>query len=185
MEGRNLVITDLITEIASAYYELLVIRSNIEIIRWKLTASVKKVYRLVKVQKEAGVTNELAVKQFESATDQPAGFPFGCTSANGRKGKQDQFSCRQGSRKTIVRDTTFFANTVPVQMRLGVPSALLQNRPDIRQAEFELQASKADVLSAKGGFLPGTEYQRKYRFPGFQNQVIVHHAGICCLWFVW
>jgi outer membrane protein TolC len=36
----------------------------------------------------------------------------------------------------------------------GIPSQLLANRPDIRQAEYELEASKLDVKVAKANFYP-------------------------------
>jgi outer membrane protein TolC len=39
-------------------------------------------------------------------------------------------------------------------MHVGVPSELLQNRPDIRQAEQELTASKLDIQVAKAKFYP-------------------------------
>src|SRR5205814_1802757 len=40
------------------------------------------------------------------------------------------------------------------QTQEGIPSQLLQNRPDIRQAEMDLLASEYDVKSAKKAFYP-------------------------------
>lgn len=54
----------------------------------------------------------------------------------------------------VVRDTFSFATTIPAQVKMGIPSALLRNRPDIRQAELEMMAAKADVQSAKAAFYP-------------------------------
>ena len=43
------------------------------------------------------------------------------------------------------------------QVATGVPSQLLVNRPDIRQAEFELAASKLDVKVARAEFYPSLD----------------------------
>ncbi len=42
----------------------------------------------------------------------------------------------------------------PAAVHTGIPSQLLSNRPDIKQAELELEASKLDVKSAKAQFYP-------------------------------
>ena len=39
-------------------------------------------------------------------------------------------------------------------MYVGIPSQLLTNRPDIRQAEYELQAAKLDTQSSQANFYP-------------------------------
>jgi outer membrane protein TolC len=43
---------------------------------------------------------------------------------------------------------------VPKPIYAGLPSQLLQNRPDIRQAELELAASKLDIKVARAHFYP-------------------------------
>jgi outer membrane protein, multidrug efflux system len=54
----------------------------------------------------------------------------------------------------VSRNSTAFSTVVPDSMYAGIPSQLLAHRPDIRQAELELTASKLDVRSAKAGFYP-------------------------------
>ena len=39
----------------------------------------------------------------------------------------------------------------------GVPSALLRNRPDIRQAEWELSATRADLQAARAAYFPSLQ----------------------------
>jgi outer membrane protein TolC len=41
----------------------------------------------------------------------------------------------------------------------GIPSQLLTNRPDIKQAELELAAAKLDVKVARAEFFPLLVYQ--------------------------
>ncbi|MFC7667618.1 TolC family protein [Hymenobacter humi] len=43
---------------------------------------------------------------------------------------------------------------MPERLRVGVPSSALLRRPDVRQAELELQAARADVDAARAAFLP-------------------------------
>ena len=65
VEGKNLVTTNLIAEVANAYYELLALDNELEIIRESIKIQ-QSAFDLVSVQKEAGVANELEVKQFEA-----------------------------------------------------------------------------------------------------------------------
>ncbi|MFM8832803.1 MAG: efflux RND transporter periplasmic adaptor subunit [Cytophagales bacterium] len=54
----------------------------------------------------------------------------------------------------IVRNSTGFSDLVSKLMKEGIPSQLLQNRPDVRGAEWNLAAAKLDVTVAKANFYP-------------------------------
>jgi outer membrane protein TolC len=54
----------------------------------------------------------------------------------------------------IKREKTSFLNLVPATVNTGIPSQLLANRPDIKQAELELTAAKLDVKVARAEFYP-------------------------------
>jgi len=54
----------------------------------------------------------------------------------------------------IVRDQSNFLALVPPTVSNGIPSQLLTNRPDIKQAELELAAAKLDVKVARAEFFP-------------------------------
>jgi multidrug efflux system outer membrane protein len=43
---------------------------------------------------------------------------------------------------------------IPAKVQTGIPSQLLSNRPDIREAEYELAAAKLDVQIARKEFYP-------------------------------
>jgi outer membrane protein TolC len=56
--------------------------------------------------------------------------------------------------RTISRNSSVFIYLKPDSIHSGIPSQLLQNRPDIRQAELDLEAAKLDVKVAKTYFYP-------------------------------
>lgn len=64
-EGENFVLTNLVSEIANNYYELLALDNELEIIRQSIRLQQNQL-EIVKVQKQASVVSELAVKQFEA-----------------------------------------------------------------------------------------------------------------------
>jgi outer membrane protein TolC len=74
-EGQNLLQTQLIAEVAHAYYSLLALDNELEIVR---TASKiqKEAYEIIMVQKEAAAATELAVKQFEGQVANSTGFEY-------------------------------------------------------------------------------------------------------------
>ena len=59
----------------------------------------------------------------------------------------------------------------------GVPSQLLQNRPDIRQAERDLAATGLDVMVARKRFYPQGLINSGVGYEAFQSEVSVHHSG--------
>ena len=76
----------------------------------------------------------------------------------------------------ISRDKTKFSQAIPSQIRTGIPSDLLRNRPDIKQAELELLASKADVSSAKTAFYPSFHITGGLGFQAFKTGLLFTSA---------
>ena len=63
-------------------------------------------------------------------------------------------------------------------INVGLPSQLLQNRPDIRMAEKELASSKLDVLVAKANFLPSFKLSAGLGFQAFNPTVLLNPESI-------
>lgn len=152
IEGKNLVVTRLVSEVSIGYYELMALDTQLAIIDETIQLQANAL-EIVKVQKDAGVTNELAVQQFEAQL-------------NGLKSMRLELYMQIRERENsmnlllgrypqpIKRSNIAMASGLLPKVAVGLPASLLQNRPDIRQAEAELMATVSDINAAKAAFYP-------------------------------
>jgi outer membrane protein TolC len=59
-----------------------------------------------------------------------------------------------------------------LQIKAGIPSQLLQNRPDIRKAEYDLIASRCNVKAAKAAFYPAFNITGSAGFQSFNTSFL-------------
>ncbi len=150
--GKNLIITTLVAEIATLYYDLLALDNELVTIRKNLDLQ-EKAMNTIHDLKNGGKANELAVKQFEAQ--------FLDTKALEVHIQQEIIKTENilnvllGSfPKKIIRGLPIRNQLLPEQTATGIPSSMLVRRPDIRQAELELTAAKSDLKLARAAFLP-------------------------------
>ncbi|MBE7179005.1 MAG: TolC family protein, partial [Mucilaginibacter polytrichastri] len=67
----------------------------------------------------------------------------------------------------IARDDQKFEKAISDTVKAGVPSQLLVNRPDIRQAENDLAAAKLDVKVARARFFPSLGISASFGYRAF------------------
>ncbi len=164
-EGKNLLLTNLIAEIAITYYELLALDNELNIIQ-ETNVLLQNALDLITLQKQAGEANALAVEQFEAQllnsktleTEIKQLLTECENKLNFLMGRFPQPI--QRDRNALVKPGSWKKNT-------GIPSQLLKNRPDIRNAEFELIASKANVKAAKAAFYPSLTLNGHIGFQSF------------------
>ncbi len=152
VEGRNAVLSSLISQVADNYYHLLALDNKLDLIHQYIDLQ-KKAVEIAKIQKSADADTELAVEKFEAEL---------------AKARSEEYTLRQEMTETenslnlllgrypitIQRDKSTFISESPQNVITGIPSDLLHNRPDIRQAEHELAAAKWNVDAARKEFLP-------------------------------
>jgi outer membrane protein TolC len=125
----------------------------------------------VKIQKQAGANNELAVKQFEAQL-------LNTKSLEAEYQQQiletESFLNYLLGRypQQITREKSAL-NKTPEIVKAGMPADLLKNRPDIKQAEFELIATKADLRAAKAAFYPSLTITGALGFQAFNPSFLL------------
>jgi len=155
VEGKNFVITNLISEVADSYYELLALDSQLEIVR-KTIELQSNALEVVKVQKEAARATELAVQKFQAEVLASKSMEFDILQNIKETENKINFLLGQYPQE-IKRDKSSFMNLMPSVINSGIPSQLLANRPDVKQAELELEAAKLDVKVARAEFYPSLD----------------------------
>ncbi|KKO06003.1 hypothetical protein LCGC14_0070150 [marine sediment metagenome] len=152
IEGKNFMVTRLIAEIADSYYELLALDNQLAFIEQNLELQ-GNALKMVRLQKEAARATELAVKRFEAEVLKNQSHKFEVqqeivemeNKLNFLIGRQPQ---------PIALSSEGFIDTPMDTIYSGIPSQLLLNRPDIRQAEYELEAAKLNIKVARANFYP-------------------------------
>jgi outer membrane protein, multidrug efflux system len=150
--GQRAVITSLVSSVASAYYQLRELDLEMEISRQTL-ASRQESLRLVKVRQQGGVTSMMDVRQSEQLVYfAAASIP----DLERRIEQQENFiSVLVGKNPgPITRGKPLGENPIPATVPVGLPSTLLERRPDIQQAEHLLVAANARIGVAKAAYFP-------------------------------
>ncbi|MFB9862671.1 TolC family protein [Rufibacter immobilis] len=152
VEGRNFMVTNLISEIAEAYYELLALDTQLAIVRQNIDIQ-SNVLKIVRLQKEAARVTELPVRRFQAQVLHTQSLQYEIQQKITEAENRINFLVGRFP-QPVPRNTQAFESLVPTVTQTGVPAQLLANRPDIRQAELNLAASKLDVQVARARFYP-------------------------------
>lgn len=165
IEGKNYLVTNLVAEIAYSYYELMALDNQLLILKSNIEIQ-KNALAIIRLEKQSARVTELAVRRFEAEV---------------LKNRSKQFFIQQRITETenrinflvgrypkpILRNSQGFTEMVPDTLLAGIPSQLLENRPDIRQAEQELAAAKLDIQVAKADFYPSVRLSAGVGFQAF------------------
>ncbi|KMQ60306.1 RND transporter [Chryseobacterium angstadtii] len=171
VEGKNFVLSNLIEEVADNYYELLALDNQLDIIQQYIKLQ-ERALEISKIQKQAAAATELAVKKFEAELAKSKAAEY--TIRQDITEKENQINALLGRYpQPIVRTKESFMSTMPQTVYTGIPSQLLANRPDIKQAELELKAAKLDVQAARKEFYPSLEISATLGLEAFKPSYLV------------
>jgi len=152
VEGKNFMMTNLVSEVANNYYELLALDSQLEILQRNIEIQ-SNALRIVKMEKEATKVTELAVRRFQAQVLNTQNLQYDIKQRIVEAENRINFLVGRYP-QPVARTHQNFETLLPAIVQSGIPSQLLENRPDVRQAENDLAASKLDVQVAKANFYP-------------------------------
>ena len=174
-DARQVVVLTLVSDVASDYFSLLQLDLQLKITRETVNTQTDSV-KLTNLRLQHGVATKLDVLQAQQVLD----------TANAQipdlerqiAQEEDAISILLGNYpQDIARGIPLVEQTLPPEVPAGLPSSIIERRPDIREAEQILIAANADIGVAKAQFFPqisltgggGGSFGRDSVFPSFYN----------------
>jgi multidrug efflux system outer membrane protein len=151
-EGRRNVMISLVSGVARAYFELLELDDQLAIAQ-RTKNSYERTLKLFSDQHAGGLASKLEVSRAELALRTvTATVPE----------IERQIALKENEINTLLgrnpgpvaRNSTLLAQEMPVEIPVGLPSTLLERRPDVRAAEQQVRAANAGIGVAIGDFFP-------------------------------
>lgn len=151
-ENRKAIVTTLVSEVASEYFNLLQLDDELEISRSTLETR-RESLRLVQQRQDGGVATLLDLRQAEQLVASAAeAIP---ALQQEIEHTENRISLLLGRNPdTVIRGRKFMEQELPPDVPAGMPSALLERRPDIRAAEEALIAANANIGVARAAYFP-------------------------------
>ena len=176
-QGRNLVVTNLVADVARAYYELLTLDNQLAILQ-RNTRFQQEGLRLIKVQKEAGRVTQLAVQQFAAQALRTESLAY--ETRQRITETETQLNQLLGRYPQPIRRGPALPNQsgLPTKLSAGLPATALLRRPDVRQAELELQAGRAEVDAARAAFLPSLTLTPYVGLNAFRTNLVLDPGSV-------
>lgn len=152
IERRNYFVTELVADIADSYFELASLDKRLEYLNQTIGFQ-QQARQIAEANKQAGRSTELGVQRFQAEV---------------RRNESERLIVRQRIIEAENRINFLLGrypqpvnrvawDNISLDSRIvcaGLPSQLLQNRRDIREAERELAATGLDIRVARARFFP-------------------------------
>lgn len=175
-EVRHLAVTNLVAEIAESYYELMTLDNLLKIIKQNadLQSNALKKVKLLKTNAKA---TQLAVNRFEAQLLNTQNLKYAIQQKIVEAENKIHFLTGSYP-ETIQRNSDVFMNIALDSIKSGVPSQLLQNRPDIKQAEYAIAAANLNVKAAKAEFYPSFSINAGIGYEAFDAKYLFKPESI-------
>lgn len=170
-EVRNFLISRLVTEIARNYYELMALDTSVKILEANISIQ-EAAFHKVQTLKLYAKANQLAVNRFEAQLNKTKSQRSATIQNIVEKENRLKFLTGKYDEGPILRHSDQFMAMPVNELQTGVPTQLLQNRADIRQAEAAITAAKLDLKSVKAQLYPNLTIQAGTGFSGFSPSLL-------------
>src|SRR5580693_903228 len=150
--NRKTVITTVVSQVATDYFQLLELDSELRISQTTLQTRQESL-KLTQDREVHGIATDLDVRQAEQLVESAAeSIP---QLKQQSEQTEDQISLLLGKNPgSIQRERRFDEEHLVPEVPAGLPSALLERRPDIRAAEQTMIAANANIGVAKAAYFP-------------------------------
>lgn len=152
IEGQRALMMSLVAEVAENYFDLMALDNELRIVKQTLIAREEGV-KLAKVRFEGGLTSETSYQQ--------AQLEYAMTATlipdleKKITIKENEILKLAGTYPTVVERVKYHNNFIlPDSIPLGLPSDLLERRPDVKMAEQKLIAANASMGVAYTNMFP-------------------------------
>jgi multidrug efflux system outer membrane protein len=151
-ENRKAVVTTLVSGVASSYFSLRELDAELEISLHTLTTRQESL-DLIKTRQAGGVATLLDLRQAEQLVYTASQtIP---TLEQQIEQTENQISLLLGKNPSeVIRGRSLTEQELPPEVPAGLPSTLLERRPDIRAAEQNLIAFNAEIGVARAAYFP-------------------------------
>jgi NodT family efflux transporter outer membrane factor (OMF) lipoprotein len=169
-ESQNMLKTWIVEQVAINYFNLISLDETKNFISKNIELNTNLI-EVLKAQKEAGRTTELSIQQFEALI-------LNYSNSLLQVEQEIVFSENEirkliGSFDSEIKRSSFKNNPMlTLQIMEGIPTQILGNRPDIRQAEQQIIAFKADLLAARKMFYPSLSINGSIGYQAYKTRFL-------------
>lgn len=172
IEGKNFLVTNLVAEIANAYYELVALDNQLDNLEQNIKIQQNALEVTKELQKYARATS-LAVKRFEAEVKKNQSRQYVIKQQQVELENRINFLMGR-TPQPIQRASSGFMEIKPKLIQTGLPTELLAHRPDIRKAELELSAAELNIQVAKANFYPTFAIRAGLGFQAFNPKYLLN-----------
>ncbi|HEX7446597.1 MAG TPA: TolC family protein [Pirellulales bacterium] len=151
-DARNYFVTRVVAQIADNYYTLMALDARMENLN-NVIALQEQSLRIAEARMAAARSTALGVQRFLAEVRKNQSEKRILSQQMIEIENRINFLVGRYPQR-VERNSAGFIDLNPPRLSVGVPPQLLQNRPDIRQAERELQAAGLDIRVARADFFP-------------------------------
>jgi NodT family efflux transporter outer membrane factor (OMF) lipoprotein len=171
VQERNFLVTQIVAEIARSYFELVALDKQLEILDRNIAIQ-RDALEIIKLKKLAARATELGVQRFHAEVQKNEGRRYSLEQK--RIVVESRINFLVGRFPQPIRRNPGALDAVDLRaVTTGLPSELLENRPDVKAAELRLKAAQMDTKSAKARFYPSLSLEAGVGYHAFNLRHLV------------